>query len=151
MTFSTNAKSQGSLSIYTYFCATWRYMDIKAWRTVQNGFQKVGGSACLIMTRYLYRVGSVRGRGLWRQSSTSTLLPTLLQTGQIGQTGVCAEMKIRILPPCNLSVCWLTLLLRTCWRQAMADRLGSRTARYHAVMPECCSIMHGGEEIDKQC
>lgn len=94
----------------------------------------------------------VRGRGLWRQSSTSTLLPTLLQTGQMGQTGVCAEMKnLRILPPCNLSVCWLTLLLRTCWRQAMADRLGSRTARYHAVMPECCSIMHGGEEIDKQC
>lgn len=139
-----------SIPIFALPGGTWKYI-LKAWNAVQNGFQKVGGSACLIMTRYLYRVGSVRGRGLWRQSSTSTLLPTLLQTGQIGQTGVCAEMKIRILPPCNLSVCWLTLLLRTCWRQAMADRLGSRTARYHAVMPECCSIMHGGEEIDKKC
>lgn len=38
----------------------------------------------------------VRGEGSG-DSSTSTLLPTLLQTGQIGQTGVCAEMKnIRI-------------------------------------------------------
>lgn len=145
---------KGSLSIYTYFCATWRYMEIKAWRTVQNGFQKVGGSACLIMTRYLYRVGSVRGRGLWRQFYFYP--STYLTTDGTDRTDrrVCRK-NLRILPPCNLSVCWLTLLmlllLRTCWRQAMADRLGSRTARYHAVMPECCSIMHGGEEIDKQC
>lgn len=99
---------------------------------------------------------SCRLRKGTRALATVLLLPFyLLQTGQIGQTGVCAE-RIYGFPPCNLSVCWLTLLtllllLRTCWRQAMADRLGSRTARYHAVMPECCSIMHGGEEIDKQC
>lgn len=51
-------ESRGVLGTYLYLFLRYlevQYMEIKAWNAVQNGFQKVGGSACLIMTRYLSR------------------------------------------------------------------------------------------------